>query len=525
MFSASSSSITFPPLDPQHYEWRHCSNSLEWERPALAGETMWAHRPEEYHQLFLSATLTLLSPVTQSVLRSAAGNSWICLRYDTPDVGVTTRKTDDRKVYMRTRAIRHEAEAYEWCEETLVIETSKHETGFDALKEKVVSHKARRSPGPAFLWLVAIANGDDMVQRIELMLNIKHQITDGIGIKILLSKYLPIFSTHLSKPERSKGSRFDWEYSPKIPSTPWINLLNDDQVLSGPEYERTIAWNREVLLENMPQNPGLPLRQTSTPATQNHHFITLTQSQSTKILSAIKPSLGQAANITQLGHAAMVLALLRHTELTSENTTLHSPCWLNGRRYLQYPDLDLELLPPTNSYIPICQSFTPIIFSDLHELVLSSYALQDEIREKLIIACKAATEQYSILKTRKSVMPQSIAVMEYLGSRMSQTGTTTIATTSSQGNLQTRPLAADPFFLSDGIVENYIDHQYLEAFTVDDVQFAANAEGPNLIVRMCSWRGCLGVSGEWRGCDYEEGFVRAFLRDVVGIMGVIVNEH
>ncbi|KAH8684788.1 hypothetical protein BGZ60DRAFT_523985 [Tricladium varicosporioides] len=517
-------SQTIPSLEPQCYEWRHSSSGSGWERPALAGETMWAHRPKECHQMFLMATLTLFSHISLSEVHSTTRHTWLQLRSENPDIGVTTRKTDEGKVYMRPQIFRDDTEADTWCEETFIVEALKQEIGLDALKKKVISRKAQAPLQPVLLWLVAISDGDDMVQRIELMLNMEHQITDGIGIKIVLSKLLSLLATNISTPGTSNQIRIKWDKSPKVPSTPWIRLLNDDQVLSGPQYERAVVWNREVLLDKMSQNPGLPLRPKPSLASQNHHFTTLTRSQTTKILSAIKPLFGQEATITHLGHASMVLALLRHARLCPKDLYLYSPCWLNGRRYLLYPGSNLQLLPPIKSYIPICQSFAPIIFPNIHELALSLEASKDEIREKLVKACHIATEQYVILKTRKSVMPESIALMEYLGSQMSQAATVTTPPISSQGNLQTRPLAAEPFFLSDGLIENHIDHQYRDAFVVDDVQFAANAEGPNLIVRMYSWRGLLRVSGEWRGCDYEQGFVKAFLEDVVGIMGAIVGE-
>ena len=38
---------------------------------------------------------------------------------------------------------------------------------------------------------------------------------------------------------------------------------------------------------------------------------------------------------------------------------------------------------------------------------------------------------------------------------------------------------------------------------------------------MSTWRGQLRIVGEWRGCDYERGFVEGFLEEVVGVMGVL----
>ena len=139
------------------------------------------------------------------------------------------------------------------------------------------------------------------------------------------------------------------------------------------------------------------------------------------LLGAIKTVIAPEANITHLGHAAMVLALLRNTLLrasrhsSSDDLVLYSPCWLNGRRYIQCLDAKPS---PKETWIPVCQSFAPIIFSNLHNLVLSLSATKAEIKDKLIQACRVAKDQYSIIKQRESMMPESVALMEYLGNLM-----------------------------------------------------------------------------------------------------------
>lgn len=43
------------------------------------------------------------------------------------------------------------------------------------------------------------------------------------------------------------------------------------------------------------------------------------------------------------------------------------------------------------------------------------------------------------------------------------------------------------------------------------------------IVRMSSWRGRVGVSGEWRDCDYDGAVIVRFLEDMVEIMLSIIE--
>jgi hypothetical protein len=155
-------------------------------------------------------------------------------------------------------------------------------------------------------------------------------------------------------------------------------------------------------------------------SSQKHYFITFTQSRSNEILDAIKTNLGSEASITHLGHAAMVLALLRNApapglRLVSKNTVLYSPCWINGRRYIRNTDAQS---PATKSYIPICQTFAAIIFPNLRDLVLHSKVTQVEKKVKLMKACKIAKEQYGNIRTAKSIMPESVAILELMGSEL-----------------------------------------------------------------------------------------------------------
>jgi len=70
------------------------------------------------------------------------------------------------------------------------------------------------------------------------------------------------------------------------------------------------------------------------------------------------------------------------------------------------------------SYIPICQSFAPIVFEDLRELVIPPNAKTEVIREKLMRTSEIAREGYNGIKKRKSVLSESVVLMEYLGKMM-----------------------------------------------------------------------------------------------------------
>jgi hypothetical protein len=112
----------------------------------------------------------------------------------------------------------------------------------------------------------------------------------------------------------------------------------------------------------------------------------------------------------------MILALLRKlSNLLISSSTLYSPCWLNGRRYLNTSAAEPK---PTKSYIPICQSFAPIVFENLEELVLSPSAKKEEVKDALVKACRIATVKYEKIKQRKSMLTECVVLFEELGMGM-----------------------------------------------------------------------------------------------------------
>lgn len=165
-------------------------------------------------------------------------------------------------------------------------------------------------------------------------------------------------------------------------------------------------------------NHGIPLKGMGMEDSETHevHFTTLSEAQTAALLREVKKVVGSDSNITHLGHAAMILALLRFNPLLSTITKaapfpLYSPCWLNGRRYL------FPLFPAAsvNTNIPLCMAFAPIIFPDLRDLSLSLEAGREEVKAKLVKACQTATEEYMKIKNRKSILPQCVVLFENLG--------------------------------------------------------------------------------------------------------------
>ena len=150
--------------------------------------------------------------------------------------------------------------------------------------------------------------------------------------------------------------------------------------------------------------------------------------------------------ITHLGHAAMVLAMLRSNPLPRSSAQgqpvpLYSPCWFNGRKYITgaqgvasgplppplllglnfkgvavtQPSVQAVQRDPSANYTPLCLSFAPIKFPDLKELSLSSEADDEEIMPLLVKACWIASKQYAKIGKGKNMLTTCVELFEDLG--------------------------------------------------------------------------------------------------------------
>ncbi|CZR51941.1 uncharacterized protein PAC_01818 [Phialocephala subalpina] len=521
-----------PPLNLESYAWKQLSDKPSvWQRPALAGESMWIPRSKDLHELFICSTLTFKPPVLRRTFNESTKSAWTTLRFHVPELGLSTKSGRDGKSFMQYHAPSVQA-ANAWISRTSSFQSGSSKQDFDVLRKTVLDAKQDHDADNAFLLSRAIledenkgGNRAELVKHAQIMIYVDHQVADGIGARILLGKYLTLLSSDLGRDADDVERDIRWEDSWKNLSPPWITLMNSDQIISGLEYEDNAAENQNVILNKLKHNPGLPLLPSphhNLPPTQETHFTILSTHQTTALLSAIKHVISPTSNITHLGHAAMVLAILRSIQLPTTTRALYSPCWLNGRRYLR----DSEL---AKSYVPICQSFAPVVFDGMEELVLSPEATKGELGAKLIRACRVATGEYGMIKARKSMLPECVVLFEELGQKMALSAEQN-KKSASEGETKKseEPQTADPFFLSDGVTEQYISHSYPISspeplITVDDVQFAASSE-KNLIVRMSSWRGQTTISGEWKGCDFDKVVIVRFLEEMFKIMFSIVDD-
>lgn len=243
-------------LDPADYEWKQLSESptIRRRRP-LGNEAMWLTRPKDDRDIFVWASLSFKDPIERSPLKSAFESAWKQLRLEIPELELTTGPNpEDGSAYMQYRTPRSEEDVNKWVKQTSSFTSWQEHTRFPRLRKQLIKWK-RNNEEKAILFAHAEVEDEnsDLVRNLQLMVYVDHLITDGIGARILLGRYLSHLAYSISTSFDAFRSIFrpDWTENHNKLSRPWICFMNFERELSGTQYEEGALWNQDVMLNRM----------------------------------------------------------------------------------------------------------------------------------------------------------------------------------------------------------------------------------------------------------------------------------
>ena len=134
--------------------------------------------------------------------------------------------------------------------------------------------------------------------------------------------------------------------------------------------------------------------------------------QTKAILRSIKTEIGSEASVTQLGHAAVAMTLLKFKaseEGALDGDRFVSPLFMSGRRYL-----DPER-PKSRYHILMCRAIGAIEFREADKYIPLESDTQDRIRIKLDKACEEAVRSYRAIRKQESLLTDSFAAAALMG--------------------------------------------------------------------------------------------------------------
>ncbi|KAL8910231.1 MAG: hypothetical protein Q9171_004474 [Xanthocarpia ochracea] len=471
--------LTVPAIDTKKYQWQEKSPYLN-ERPFLGRESHWFHNKPDSRHLFLGIQAKLCTEVELNSIIRVAGQAWLRLRFDHPEIALQAVSSADSKGWMGCPIPCDDREAKCWQQKTLSRRHGHKAYDFSYAVSLAGqwNYEQREADGSTTLMVYARCSPVDMkVTGVSFLFRVDHTYADGIGIRLIGDSYLRLFAQYLTdKPDDSELP--PWQHAARNLSPPWIELMNEQQKTSGEVFERNVRNDIEVLL-NHSKNSTSGLKALTN---VSDHFIpaylirSFTKYQSAALLTTTKTKFGPTCTITSIAHAAFVLALFKinppsdtanSTELDAPSNFV-SPLFMNGRRYLDLSNAQ------TQNYTPICHAIALIIFPSVQSLHLTNSTTPSQQLQILTQACQTSHTLYSQLRNRPSILSESLAKAELIPKHLPK---------------KSDPDLVDPYFLSDGIQERYISRTYDTTspqgggnehdvvVEVEDVQFYANPDG------------------------------------------------
>jgi hypothetical protein len=257
--------VLFPEIDPADYTWREfAENPSLWRRRAVASETNWLIKPRLFREIFISASVILESPITQSVLVRATKEAWINLRLDAPDIVAKPIIGEDRAtIYIQYETPENLDVVESWVNRTVFIEEpGAIEWGFRDLRSKILAAKGELEIDQVFLLVHSTLEPDSngAVRKIQIVLNTDHRFTDGIGTRILFGKFLGQLAASLGGPAL-KDLKDDkiWQESAQNLAPAWPTILNANQRVAGSDYQKAVGENQENLTKLVTKPKSIPL--------------------------------------------------------------------------------------------------------------------------------------------------------------------------------------------------------------------------------------------------------------------------
>ncbi|GAD91476.1 conserved hypothetical protein [Paecilomyces variotii No. 5] len=501
-----------PPLLPEQFTWHASEKDPSiLQRQAAGAESivgMEIANKMGANDLYLLSRIQIHKPsLTLKLLKEKLQNTLLKLRFQHPEIACTV-SWEDGKILIQYQSPKDGADALKWAEKSIRVEASSRTT-LDIRTALEEQREVGGGPADAATIYLAAPVADETATLgdtpVELVLYANHVFFDGISVRTFLGE---IFRTLASELSSIEPVELPWGKEKNNLDAPLFSVLGSDQEIAGPKFDAT----RLALLGNMARmhgNWGLNKRSENVGLPRSI-FHTFTPEETANLLRAVKERLGPKYTITHLGHAAVLLSLLKTNPPPADapETFCVTASPVNSRRFLQE-----DYAKGTKTYYPVCQSTAPLLFENILSYDPRSCD-KEQLREKLARAAKHTKETYDFWMTQPSFLPASVSFMSI------------IAAAISSGN-QTPPTT--PMFTSDGINDRFIPREVSnpitqeKAITVQNVRFLLNQYMPFMSLRLDSFRDRSEVSLSYNETTYSNEDAESFLAEMVKFMMVFAE--
>lgn len=215
----------------------------------IGNEGQWIRQPRNVRDIFIGANVTVSQPSSAAQFTAAASRAWKRLRFLHPEVALQTAY-DGPEAVMRCVVPRDEEEADEWAARSLFVCRGRNlDQGFENMKEALLTRRAaqEREESASLYLCYGVDDEHAMVKDMGFVLNMDHQHTDGIGIRILAGVYLGLLSAELCTQRAVDATSISWKDCIENLAPPRTALMNEEQLSSGPLFEEAVRRQQQFL--------------------------------------------------------------------------------------------------------------------------------------------------------------------------------------------------------------------------------------------------------------------------------------
>lgn len=223
---------SFAAVDWSRYAWQASpEDPLYHTRSAGGGEVLmdFLNRYKfAQHNLFRGLNLTMAKPMTTNEFVTRVRTTWEVLRFQEPIIALHTEFDSQEAPFMTYRAVESLNVLRDWSDRT--VRFCEGETDLDDLRfEKGQNRVPEENGDQTFLYVVARSPTS-----YGLLFHSHHAPVDGVGMKIMFTKFCKIFASGID------SSTLAWGTEGANLAPGFLSILNEKEVLDGPLHDKNL---------------------------------------------------------------------------------------------------------------------------------------------------------------------------------------------------------------------------------------------------------------------------------------------
>ncbi|RYP15909.1 hypothetical protein DL765_005443 [Monosporascus sp. GIB2] len=513
--NAEEPALQLPTLDPSDFRWHPSpTDSSVLQRKANGVEALVGIKDENaigaydfYNNIVLR--VADISGLTLPRLKRAFVRAMLDSRFENPSIacyGVWGQNKEPHLPHIQYRPFKSHSEARAWAHNSIFVRATTL-TSQELRAERIKKRRAAAVPQPANS-LDIIISADVADERtplepgtkVDIMFLFNHLSWDGKA-RYFTSELVQRAAEILDKGEENTVPAHRWGEEKARLDPPILDVMLVGLDRLGPDYE---VVHRKLLNSQLQVGLswGLPVTNDQGDPLQFRHCMNIEDSK--KIADAVRARLGSKHNVGHLGHAATVLALLKHNPIPAaarETAFLFSPLPVDGRLYLSEER-------KTRRY-GNAQAAAVVEFQKL-----ASWGINEEDPEGVKVAldnlAKKVKEDYDYwLGQSDYLLPISVANHNYVSNLLATSNAV--------------PEVHAPPFCNDGRSENIISHEVLgpsgnKLFEVDDCFIGVEVMGYNAFIRMDTRKDAIRLTFCYNNGCFSDALAETYTKDVAQYM-------